>query len=490
MKYPIRISKYFLPAACLLLIGIKGKAQENYAPRFDSVMKAYEQLNWNAIVLVGNADSIFYEKSIGYRDVKKHLPLTKETLFQTASVGKMFTSTRILQLVQEGKINLTQPVKSLLPQWNLPNLDKITIHHLLTHTSGLASAWDHPDYDFKKKYTPAQVKKMMEEVPLVFQTPGERFAYSNIGYTLLGEIISSFDKMPFAASISEHIFKPAGITATGMKNIKGAAIPYYQVSASRFVVDDEMLLKSPKAGEGAGGWLLSAKDLYQFVQAYLKNRYLDNNGRALQATANYTIDSTKQGFRYGITLLGGKFETPHFIYGHNGGGKGFSLDAFFDPRTNLIVVMGSNQYASGYTITRNLFRVLYKEAIEYPQHSAAIKIIEGMHKMGNTFMINQPDSFFARVGVTPSEQMLAGARDFLELDKDYAGCADLMTVGRTQFPQSAYMWFSSGEIAVKSKKQGEAIGYFNRAKEIAKAANDNILLTYVEAALKKLSKKD
>lgn len=478
-RLPIRT----FSVGAFLLLFLTSNGQHNLLPRFDSVMKAYESLHWNAMVVVGNTDSVIYEKSIGFSQVKDRLPFTRNTLFQSASVGKMFTSTRILQLVKAGKINLTQPVNKYLPDWKLPNLDKINIHHLLTHTSGLASAWDHPDYDFKKEYTAAELKKLIEEVPLAFQTPGERSGYSNIGYTLLGEIIARMDNMSFRRSIEQYIFGPAGIKLNDKPGVGQVATPYYQVRSTDFLVDEEMAIQRSQPGDGAGGWMLTPMDLYRFLAAWLKDSYLDSQDQLVQITANHTIDSTKPDFRYGLAPLVVKFSTPHFIYGHNGGGKGYSLDAFFDPRTKLIVVMASNQYASSYTITRNLFRVLYQEPIVYPEHSPTVKIMEGIQKWGSAFLVDQPDTFFAKISLKPTEGLFSRTYFILELNKEYAFAADLLTAGRNKFPDFGYMWYNSGLVAVKRQQKQEALQFFSKAKALAITSRDEILLKQSEAQL-------
>ena len=466
-----------------LLLFFAGKAQQDLTPRFDSVMKAYESLHWNAMVMVGTPDSVIYEQSIGYKNINAKTPFTPQTLFQTASVGKMFTATRILQLVKAGKITLTQPVKQYLPNWNLPNLDKINIHHLLTHTSGLASAWDHPDYDFKKDYSAAELKKIIEEVPLAFQVPGERSSYSNIGYTLLGEIIASMDKMSFRNSIRQHIFAPAGIKLNEKIAIGEAATPYYQVRSTEFWVDDEMAIQRKQPGDGAGGWMLTTKDLYRFLAAWLKGVYLDSLDQVLQSTANHSFDSTQASFRYGLSFLAGNFSTLHYVFGHNGGGKGYSLDAFFDPKTKMIVVMASNQYATGYAITRNLFRVLYHDPIVYPEHFSTVKLTEGIRHWGTALLLNQPDSFFAKVSLKPTESLFNRTYSILELNKEYAVAADLLTVGRNKFPLNGYMWYSSGLVAVKQQQKEQALQFFEKSKSLASSSGDNILLKQSDAQL-------
>lgn len=454
--------------------------------RFDSVMQAYGKLNWNATVLVGDLQGIRYQHSIGFSDIPQKQPLTPQTLFHTASVGKMFTATRIMQLVKAGKIDLNKPIGTYIIGWRLPNIYKITIHHLLTHTSGLASAWDHPNYDFKKQYTADEVKHMMEEVPLVFQTPGERYYYSNIGYTLLGEAIARIDNMPFAQSIEKHIFRPAGIILRKDATIKQFAIPYYQVSSTDFVIDEESKLAGYKAGEGAGGWLLTTHDLYLFAKAWLQGKYLDSTSRRLQQTANHTIDSAKNNFRYGLALLNGPFARPHTIFGHNGGGKGFTTDAFFDPATGLIVIMASNQWSAGYTITSNLFRAAYGEPIVVPEPIASVKLIDHIQQSGTALLLQKPDSFFARLNVPFTTQVIYRTYNLLEIAQDYEKAAALLAAGTSKYPKERYLWYNRGIIASKQHVKAAALNYFNEAKQMANSEKDELLLQQIATQLQLL----
>ncbi|WP_410221389.1 serine hydrolase domain-containing protein [Pedobacter sp.] len=455
--------------------------------RLDSVMAAYQGLNWNATVIIGKGDHILYRKAIGFADVANKIPLKEETFLASASVGKMFTATRILQLVGQGKLNLQGTLKQYLPQWNIKGADSITLHHLLTHTSGLASAWDHPDYDFKKNYSPLQFQKMAEEVPLVFDTPGKSYYYSNIGFYLLGEIIAKVDRMPYAKVIEKYIFAPAGINPVEQIEQAGQiAIPYYQVSSTRFIEDREQEISRIAPGDGSGGWILNAQQLYKFLETYQKGKYLSKEAMDIQRTANHHYNGMERNYRYGLALLAPNFKTPKAIFGHNGGGKGFTAEGFFDPASGYTVVMFSNQYGTGYSLTTNLFRVLSGEEIVPSKPLAYIRLIEHLYNRGDEYVTNNTADFFAEIELKPTEFLLSQAFDILQLDKDYQHAKTIAKIGRQIFPTKIGQWLNSADNALKLGEKERAREFYLHAKKLSEEQNDAMSLKAIAVHMSNL----
>ena len=153
-----------------LLFTLWASAQQDLKSRFDSLTKSYEQNGYHGVILVASKDKVLYESGYGYAHFEQKIKHTPETIFKTESVGKMFTATAVLQLVEQKKLSLAQTLKELLPELNVRNNDQITVEQLLKHTSGLQSPWDHPKWQFKKEYTKAELVKIVEEVPLAFDT--------------------------------------------------------------------------------------------------------------------------------------------------------------------------------------------------------------------------------------------------------------------------------------------------------------------------------
>ncbi|HMC54751.1 MAG TPA: serine hydrolase, partial [Gemmatimonadaceae bacterium] len=150
-------------------------------------------------------------KGYGYANVEHMVPVTEETIFQSGSLGKMFTSTGVMLLVEEGKIALTDPLTKYFPDapatWR-----NITVRHLLTHTSGIPD-YTTDDFDYRKDFTEDELARMAFAQPLEFPA-GSRWNYSNTGYALLGFIIHKASGQFYGDFLQERVFKQLGMTTT------------------------------------------------------------------------------------------------------------------------------------------------------------------------------------------------------------------------------------------------------------------------------------
>ena len=161
-------------------------------------------------VAVVKGGKVLVSRGFGLANVEHQVPVTDETIFQSGSLGKMFTSAAVMLQVEDGKIALSDPIAKFLPgapaAWQ-----GITVRHLLTHTSGI------PDYangiDLRKDYTEEQLVQMAFGMKLGF-TPGEKWQYSNTGYLLLGIIIRKASGTFYGDVLAERVFKPLGMTTT------------------------------------------------------------------------------------------------------------------------------------------------------------------------------------------------------------------------------------------------------------------------------------
>lgn len=167
-------------------------------------------------IMVG--DSLIMSESYGLAQLEPVVPLSVESSFRIASVTKSFTATAIMQLIESDKISLDTPIESFLPDY--PNASRITIYHLLSHTSGIPNWWiggmpeDEPT-NFPMCKMPHKYLARME-TPSLFE-PGKQYDYSNSGYVLLGEILEHISEQSYEAYLAEHIFQPAGMTHTEME---------------------------------------------------------------------------------------------------------------------------------------------------------------------------------------------------------------------------------------------------------------------------------
>src|SRR5262249_37746115 len=164
-----------------------------------------------AVVLVGRGDAVAYRRAFGQRAVQPSPePMTEDTVFDLASLTKVVaTTTSVMQLIEAGRIRLTDPVSRFIPGFGKYNKEGILVRHLLTHTSGLR-----PDLELEVEFHGADeaIRRAVEEVPTA--PPDERFVYSDINFFLLGEIVARASGERLDRYAKAHVFDPLGIRET------------------------------------------------------------------------------------------------------------------------------------------------------------------------------------------------------------------------------------------------------------------------------------
>jgi CubicO group peptidase (beta-lactamase class C family) len=161
-------------------------------------------------LLVAQSGRIIRAQGYGLSNLELQVPVKQETVFQSGSVGKQFTATAVMMLVEEGKVRLDDPIKRYLKEspatWN-----QVTVRELLSHTAGFT---DYPkNFDFRKDYTEPKLLKIVVGSPLAFQ-PGTNWSYSNLGYLTLGIMIHRVTGKFYGDFLQERIFRPLGMTTT------------------------------------------------------------------------------------------------------------------------------------------------------------------------------------------------------------------------------------------------------------------------------------
>jgi len=161
-------------------------------------------------LLVSRGGEVIRAQGYGMSNVELQVPVKPETIFQSGSVGKQFTATAVMMLVEQGKIGLEDPLTKYFPDapaaWQ-----KVTVRELLSHTAGFT---DYPKgFNFRKDYTEQELLKIVERIPLAF-TPGTKWSYSNLGYLTLGILIHRVTSEFYGDFLRERIFQPLGMNIT------------------------------------------------------------------------------------------------------------------------------------------------------------------------------------------------------------------------------------------------------------------------------------
>jgi CubicO group peptidase (beta-lactamase class C family) len=306
-------------------------------------------------VLVAKDGQPVFRRGYGLANSEWDIPNTPETKFRLGSITKQFTAASILQLVEAGKVSIDDPISKYYP--DAPTAwEKVTIYHLLTHTSGIPSYTSLPDFfptaKSRTRMTPAEIVKLTQDKPLEF-APGEKMLYDNTGYILLGIVIEKASGQPYAAYLDQHIFKPAGMADSGYDSaetlIKRRASGYLPNGTNAPFL--EMTL--PYA---AGSLYSTVDDLLKWSIALEGDKLLKQGSKARMATP------FKNNYAFGLVInkIAGK---P--VQAHGGGINGFNTHLIRFPEERVTIVTLANQNGpAADQIANGLARMYFGEKVE------------------------------------------------------------------------------------------------------------------------------
>jgi len=297
-------------------------------------------------ILVAKDGVPIASKASGVASKTTNAPITLETKFNLGSMNKMFTGIAITQLAQNGKLNFNDPINKHLPDY--PNKDigaKVTIHQLLTHTSGMGSYTNDKFRTERTKLTTIAAHfPLFVNDPLSF-SPGEKFEYSNSGYMVLGAIIERVSGQDYYTYIRDHIFRPAGMASSGFYE-PGKEIPNLAIGYTRMGPDGkptEQFRENTDTleirGGPAGGGYSTVEDLVRFHIA-LRNFKLLNRDYTELATKG-KVDAPGPIGRYAYGFGDKVFDGKHIV-GHNGGWPGVAANFEMYPELGYTSVILMN----------------------------------------------------------------------------------------------------------------------------------------------------
>jgi D-alanyl-D-alanine carboxypeptidase len=279
----------------------------------------------------------------GMADREKKIPNTLDTKFRIGSMNKMFTATSVLQLLQAGKINLSDPLGKYLPDY--PNKDlasKVTIHHLLTHTGGTGDFFG-PEFDKHRLElrTLQDYVRLYGERGLAFD-PGSRWEYSNYGFLLLGLVVEKASGRDYYEYVRDHIFKPAGMNSTDSlpedQTVAGRSVGYTKMNGAREWGPNVDTL--PYRGTSAGGGYSTVEDLLAFANALENDKVLDAKYVDMLTTGK--VERPGGGSKYGYGFGDETSADGVRCFGHGGGAPGMNGDLKVCPQTGYVIAVLAN----------------------------------------------------------------------------------------------------------------------------------------------------
>ncbi len=280
---------------------------------------------FSGTVLVAKAGKVILKKAYGRADREHKILNTPDTRFCIGSINKTFTTVAVAQLVEQSKLAYDDVIgKYLGADWIKPEVGrKVTVSHLLTHTSGLDEYLT--DERLGIMMTTDHYKTIIKNLSLHFE-PGSKWEYCNTGYILLGAVIGKVSGQDYETYIGKHIFEPAGMKRTFIfsmaKDVADVAVPYAKTGARGSASWKKTNLAGKLNGSAAGGGFSTVEDLFKFADALKANRLISGESSKLLMSPKPGLNSP--GYGYGFII----FNHPRLgtIIGHGGSAPGVSAN--------------------------------------------------------------------------------------------------------------------------------------------------------------------
>jgi len=353
----------------LCFASLTSQAQKVFnAAKMDSLIHTLEEHDKAMGTLaISRNGQVIYNKAFGYRQISGKVKNEKDTKFRIGSITKMFTATMILQLIEEQKLTMETKLGAYFPK--LPNANEITIAQMLTHHSGLYNFTDGPYLEFHTKpKTQQEILDIMATQTPEFK-PGEKGAYSNTNFILLGYILEKITGKSYEENLKSRITGKLKLknTYVGEKiDPKKNEAFSYSFNGLSWIVEDETDMSLPG---GAGAIVSDNTDLLKFIEALFAGKLISQNSLAQMTTI-------KDGYGMGI------FQVPFYErkgFAHTGGIDGFSSSLAYFPAEKLSVALLTNGLS--YELNNIMIGVLsiyFDKSYEIPEFKKSMQLSENL----------------------------------------------------------------------------------------------------------------
>src|SRR3989442_576014 len=354
-----------------------GAANQDITPKINEYMDAVVKAGkFNGSILVARDGKVLISKGYGMANFELDVPNTPQTKFRLGSITKPFTAMAIMLLQERGKLSVQDSVCKYVSEcpaaWQ-----QITIHHLLSNTSGVAKHDKAGDY-LRTAMMPMTVMQLIDSFrnkPADFK-PGEKFDYNNNGYILLGYVIEKVSGQSYGAFVKANIFAPLKMMDSGYDNhdpiIKNRAAGYRRDDerVGGELVNANYIDTSPQLP--AGALPSTTEDLWRFDQALYEGRFLSPKTQDTMFTP--VIGSFGPSPTYGYGWFINK-QLDHRAISHPGGVPGFtSILTRFPDNKVLIVLLGNMENSQVIRVSNDLAAIIFNEKYEVPRERTAVKV--------------------------------------------------------------------------------------------------------------------
>jgi CubicO group peptidase (beta-lactamase class C family) len=455
------------------------------AEKIDEMMSLYHRFgSFNGSVLVAENGRVIYKRGFGLANMEWEIPNRPDTRFRLGSITKQFTAALVMQLVEQGKVKLDEKLSTYLPDYRKDVGDRVTIHHLLTHTSGIPSYTSQPGFFQNVSRNPYAVDEFVKKYAsgdLEYE-PGSKFSYNNSGYFLLGAIIEKVTGKPYEQALRENILDPLGMKDTGYDRhgtiLKRRAAGYVKAPTG-YENAPYLDMSIPYA---AGSLYSTVEDLYLWDQALYGEKVLSAKSREVM----FTPFLEHYAYGWGVNMVATAEGKEGTAIAHSGGINGFStlITRMVDDRHLVVLLDNTSQGGKLEEITRSIAGVLYDRPYTPPRQPIADVLLKTIVESNVEAAVRQyrelkaasPDAYdFGEGELNRLGYQLLGMRRV-------ADAVEVFKLNVEAYPKSANPYDSLAEAYMTSGNKELAVASYRKSLELdPKNANAKERLAKLEA---------
>ena len=452
------------------------------AARVDAYIARYHQLGlFNGSALVADHGVPILKKGYGLANMEWNIPNAPDTKFRLGSITKQFTAALVLQMVEQGKMDLNAPISRYLPNYPAATGDRIIMHQLLNHTSGIPGYTELPQFGaiMREPRRPEEFLSFFSGLELLFE-PGTKFSYNNSGFFILGAILEKLTGQTYEQLLRERIFDPAGMKDSGYDSthpLIARRAAGYDSTLDGYRNTTYIDMTQPYS---AGSLYSTAEDLFLWDQALYSDKILKPASKQKMFTPGLSE------YGYGVNIRKSVVTTME----HGGGINGFNtiISRDLEPR-RLVVLLNNTGGAPLEPMTVGIKAILDGRQPVMPQTPASPVLYKTWQASGIQAATDQARAMQSGAEYDAGSQQLSRLASHLLANGKTDDALAVAHLAETAAPKSAGVQTLLGQIHSKAGRRIEAVSAYSRALELSDTPRAFPTLTQAIRDLSDLSPK-